>query len=165
MKIHRLKDILSKMTNRNFKKGFTRYLSSLDYKEFDSIYNYYTSILIRLMNRYLTNKPKFLSKRWFKYKILYFKYSYLFYIFVKANSKFVLLSNKLLKENNDKIANLINDINEKRRILKNIASKPLILSENSTKEDLIKFHLSIVDNIYNAEILAKALEELKEIKK
>ena len=165
MKIHRIKDILSKMYNRKFREGFTKYLASLDYNEFDFMYNYYTSILIKVINRYTKNKPKFLSKRWFNYNVLYMKYSYLFHIFMKANSEFVVLSNKLLKENNAKVSKLIEDINEKQRILKHIASTPLTFSEYSTIEDRIKFYLAVVDNIYSTEILEKSIEELKTLKK
>ena len=88
--IHRLNVILKSITNKNVKHGFIKYLSSLDFEDFEYLLEHYFTAILRLMFRYKNKKANFLSKQWFinkkinsekrkkrltrVFKVLYLKY-------------------------------------------------------------------------------------------
>jgi len=163
MKI-KLNDILKKSLNYKFRKGFIKYLSTLEYDEFNEIYKHYTSILLTLIFRYRKDKFIIFSKKWFNYRILQYKYHYIFKLFFTANPKFIERSNIETKKYNNEVSNLIDLINEKSEILQNISKTPMFLTQYSTNKDFIKYYLVIVDNVYNYEILINAMNRLNELK-
>jgi len=66
---HRLSIILNKCYNKKFREGFIKYLASLDFAEFDKLFQYYMNVISLLLWRYQKDKIRFFSIKWFKYKI------------------------------------------------------------------------------------------------
>jgi hypothetical protein len=165
MKVSRLSVLLKNCLKRKFRREFSKYLKSLDFEEFNYIYDHYSHVLGFMLNKYMLNKPKFLSKRWFKYKILYKNFEMLFNIFFIANPDFIKKSHDLLREKNKRASKLIGDIVELQTTLLITHSKTVILTSQSTQDDLNKFFVYLVSNMYNTKELEKLTDELKELKK
>jgi hypothetical protein len=160
----KLRDIWKNLFNEKFKKGFIKYLASLDYEEFDEIFDHFITTTYRLRLKYKNTKIKFLSEKWFKSKIVLYKYDEMFRLFGVANLEFIKKSNSILDEKNKKKTNLIKNINEKRQILNALSQIPLVITTNSTQSDILKFYIAIISNIYNSNELVKSLEELNNLK-
>ena len=161
--IHRLSIILKKCENKKFRIGYMRYLSSLDFNEFEDLFSHYSSIIAKLIIRYRKDKIKFFSKNWFKLSDLEYKWHQLYKLFSISNPYFVELNMKNLDIKNTKKIELIMKINETRKALDSIVSNPIALSQAATQEDIIKFNLIIIDSIYTSEELTKLIEELNNI--
>ncbi len=160
---HRLSDILNKCENKKFKDGYIKYLKSLDFNEFEELFSYYSGAIATLLIRYQKNKIKFFSNKWFKFHIIKYKWDLLYLIFSNANHDFVMNTSKNLDIKNTKKMDLIIKINETRQELESIVSNPIILTQNSSQEDIIKFNLIIIDSIYTSEKLTKLVDELNNI--
>jgi len=160
----RLTFILNKCENKKFRVGYIKYLKSLDFEEFEEIFTYYSSVIAILLNKYKKYKIKFFSKRWFKFKVLIYKWNILYLIFSTANHSFVRLVGQNLDIKNAKKMELIMKINENRQILTSIVSNPIHLDLNPNQEDIIKFNLILIDSIYTSEELGKLVDELNNIK-
>ena len=161
--IHRLSTILKKCENKKFRIGYMRYLSSLDFNEFEELFSHYSTIIAKLLLRYKKNKIKFFSKNWFKISDLEYKWHQLYRLFSLSNPYFVELNMKNLDIKNTKKMELIMKIDETRRTLESIVSNPIALPQNTNQEDIIKFNLIIIDSIYTSEELTKLVEELNNI--
>jgi len=157
----RLSLILKKCANSNkFEKEFIRYIASLDFKEFEKLFNNYTFIINKCIIK--LNNPKFFSKNWIKSKILNHKFYQLYYIFYKANYDFVKMSNKNLKDKNDKKQKLIDNIYDIQRSLIFLNKKQITLNLDieSTNEEIIDIIILISDSIYIEDELYKMINEL-----
>ena len=161
--IHRLSIILKKCENKKFRIGYMRYLSSLDFNEFEELFSHYSTIIAKLLIRYQKDKIKFLSRKWFKLSDLEFKWHQLYKLFSLSNPYFVELNMKNLDIKNSKKMELVIKINETRKTLESIVSNPIALPKNSNQEDIIKFNLIIIDSIYTSEELTKLVDELNNI--
>lgn len=149
----RLNVILDQCKNDKFRHGFVKYLSVLDFDEFEKVYDKYVGIIIRLIIRYNNKNIKFLSKDWLKNKILRLKWSKLHNIFVDSNSNFVVKINDNDKIQNIKTSKLLSDIKELINTLKNINESMLTIDDYSNPEDRIRFYILLSDTIYiNAEL-------------
>jgi hypothetical protein len=161
--IHRLSIILKKCENKKFRIGYMRYLSSLDFNEFEELFSHYSTIIAKLLLRYQKNKIKLFSKNWFKLSNLEYKWHQLYRLFSLSNPYFVELNMNNLDIKNTKKMDLIMKINETRKELESIISNPIILNQNSNQEEIIKFNLIIIDSIYTSEKLTKLVDELNNI--
>ena len=161
--IHRLSIILKKCENKKFRIGYMRYLSSLDFNEFEELFSHYSTIIAKLLLKYQKNKIKFFSKNWFKLSSLEYKWYQLYRLFSLSNPYFVELNMRNLDVSNSKKTDLIIKINETRQALESIVSNPITLPENAKQEDIIKFNLIIIDSIYTSEELTKLVDELNNI--
>jgi hypothetical protein len=163
----RLNVILKKCKNYKFRKGFIKYLSSLDFEEFEQIYNKYVRIIIRLIIRYRNKKIKFLSKDWFKNQILENKWDRLHTIFVESNFAFVTRVNNNDRTKNNKTRKILTDIDVVRETLKNINenvnAKTIEITDYSTQEEIFNFYVLLVDSIYLSLELEKLKDELYKI--
>ena len=162
-KIPEIRNIWRKILNRKLKKGFTLYLAALDFEEFDAIFSYYSTVMYRLRKTY-DKKYRFLSKNWFKKKIINYKYNQIFNLFAIANLGFIDKSNELLKQRNLKLNNIIRDIQESREIIEHISKNPVVINMYSTQEDILKFYFTLISNAYNANKLVESINELNSLK-
>lgn len=160
----KLRDIWKNLFNEKIKKGFIKYLASLDYEEFDEIFDHFTTTTYRLRLKYKNTKIKFLSEKWFKSKIVLYKYDEMFRLFGVANLDFIKKSNYILDEKNKKKIAIIKNINEKRQILNTLSQLPFTITPYSTQNDILNFYVAIISNIYNSNELAKSIEELNNLK-
>ena len=83
--MNKLNVILKKCSNKKFRKGYVKYLASLDYKEFETLFIHYVEIVTTLSGRYALKKIKFLSKDWFKKRAANKKYDLVYDLFYDAN--------------------------------------------------------------------------------
>lgn len=177
MKI-RLSIILKNSKKNKYKKNFIKYLSSLDFDEFEIIFNHYISIIFRALSFYkveyffekihfLRNKfgidnnkfikNKFLSKKWFCDIKMTKKYHKIYDIFLEANSEYVeKIQNKLITKNNrkEKILTEIININNK---IKN-------MDIEISNVNLTQFCSLIFYQIYIKIELERLVEEFNKIK-
>jgi hypothetical protein len=135
----RLKYILKFRITNKFKKGYSKYIKSLSYKEYEKLFLYYSEVINVLRIRYEKKERKFLSKFWIKEKMLLLKYHKLYRLFVNSNPVFMVVLKKNLDENNKKTQRLIDDINEAKELMNKIYSKQLVLNIPPTQEDNRKF--------------------------
>ena len=163
MKILRL-NILIKYSSRNRKK-YSKYLKSLDKKEFEELYLFYSTLLIRTM--FIYKNSKFLSKNWFKYKILHGYFYKIFKLFYHSNAEFIKEINEKTEYDNKLREKIKSDINEQINILQHIYKKNIILNLDSlsTSNDIINFILILSENIYLVEEINRLMLELNNIDK
>jgi len=165
MKIHKLNTILKKSNNNKFRKGFIKYLSSLNFNEFSFLYNFYMRVMTKLILKYKNKKIKFLSKDWFKNISLQNKYQELYYIFYIANFPYIQKINKNLEINNLKNRILLDNINDVKSSLENLSKKQININPYPTEKEMIDFNILIIGTIYNKQMLDNLLEELNKNKK
>mgnify|MGYP000848835058 CR=1 FL=1 len=157
--IHRLNLILKKSRyNYNFKKGYIKYLSSLDFKEFEELFSHYVEVIAIALKKYDTEKIKLLSKDWFKYKSLIRKYNTVFSIFFQANYDFTLdIIHRLEVRNNIK-----EEIIKNMQLLLNISYNNIFSQDFKDKQNLIKLSICLSDWLYithKLDSLNKQLED------
>lgn len=162
--INRLSVILDKSQNKKFRNEYIKYLKSLDFEEFEYIFSYYSSVLVKLLLRYKKNKIRLFSKKWFILKDIQIKWRILYLLFLDANYKFVKRTLDNLEIKNSKRMDLIIKINETKQALDSIISNPIKLTSNPKKEDIIKFNLIIIDSIHTSEELTNLMDKLNNIK-
>lgn len=167
MKIHRLNTILNKCGNKKFKSEYIKYLRSLDFEEFEILYNYYSSVIVRLMFRYKSKNEeiKILSKKWFITESLSYKYQTLNLLFREGNIIYVEKANNKVEENNKKISELITKIKELNHSLEVIKNAKLVMSEKPDQKDMLNLIAILVEYIYNKNESQKILDELNNLKK
>jgi hypothetical protein len=158
---HRLNIILKKSSKSKYRKGFVKYLSSLDYKEFESLFLYYTNIISTLIIRYSTNKIKFLSKKWFNNLSINRKYNKLYYLFFNANSDYMAELSKNIQIRNEKREKLLQEIEQLQNIIKTLYSKEIIISTPLEQQNIIDMIILMSNAIDAEEELKKLIEELK----
>lgn len=163
MRILRLKTLL-KYNSRNRKK-YSKYLKSLDKKEFEELYTFYSSLLIRKMFFY--RNSKFLSKNWIKYKTLNRYFYRIFKLFYTSNAQFINEINDEIEYNNQLREKINSKLNEQLNILKHISQKNVILNidSSSTSNEIINFILILSENIYLVEEINKLMLELNNLDK
>lgn len=160
-----LRQLLNKISDRKFIKGYIKYLKSLDFEEFNSIYLHYSRIFTILYFRYQQKNAKFLSKIWFKMYILKLKFKLIFYIFNVANADYIKKSSNLLEENNNKSLKILIEIYEVQNAILNIQKKPLVLTQNPNREDIIHAMVYFCSSIYNNQRLEELIQEFNKTKK
>lgn len=167
MKRHRLNIILDKCSNRKFKNGFIQYLRSLDFEEFEILFNYYTSVLTKLMIRYKykEEKHKIFSKKWFRDQSLSYKYQQINLLFYEANYDFIEKVNKKIKDNNKKISELLVKIRKINESIVVVNGTKIEFVENPTTIEVITLISVLVEHIYNKNELDKLMEELNKFSK
>ena len=163
---HRLSIILNKCYNKKFREGFIKYLASLDFAEFDKLFQYYMNVISLLLWRYQKDKIRFFSIKWFKYKILNYKYNQLYYMFSESNFQFVIIINENMKIENRRREKLISELDDVQKSIESLYNHQLLITlPILSKQDLIDFSVLIIDNIYLKDELKKLLDEVKEFKK
>ena len=163
---HRLSIILSKCYNKKFREGFIKYLASLDFAEFDKLFQYYMNVISLLLWRYQKDKIRFFSIKLFKYKILNYKYNQLYYMFSESNFQFVIIINENMKIENRRREKLISELDDVQKSIESLYNHQLLITlPILSKQDLIDFSVLIIDNIYLKDELKKLLDEVKEFKK
>lgn len=160
-----LNNILRKSSKRKFKKDFIKYLSLLDFNEFENLFFRYSTIIAKLSLRYDKIKNGFLSKNWFKRQNLKHKYRVLYDLFYTANITFVLKAVQDLDIINSKKVELILKIKETQNYLEVITSNRLELEPDPKRDDIIKFILLVADSVYTSNKLIQLMDELDEINK
>jgi len=161
---YRLNHILNKSNNKKFRNGLIKYLKSLDFDEFKLIYDYYSNVIGKLLFKYQKEKIKFLSKKWFKIKILKYKYKNIFTIFFDASSFSVIKIIDDETKKNDKYNSLVKNINEISDSLQEYSTYQMSLSSNPTTEELVRFIIMVSNNIYNLDELDRLIKELDRYK-
>ena len=154
-----ISSILKMCNNYKYKKNFIKYLSSLDFKEFEQIFVNYSKVISRLTVRYINNKPKTFSKKWFSVIFLENNFRKLYIIFSRANFAFVMRINNDLVNKLNKRDILLKRINENNIILNNISDKRIKIDTATTIADIIYFNILIIDNIYINEEQIKLIDE------
>jgi len=165
MKISRLSTILNKISNRKFRKGYIKYITSLDYKEYETLFVYNTEVVNVLSNRYLTKKYKFLSKGWFKSVSLKMKYDLFYNCFITANPQFMLDLNKNLKNRNRRREKILKSLADIREKIEKTYSMEIIIYDPPTFEDKVKLILMVANSISIEKELKMLLNEFNEFNK
>lgn len=167
MKKHRLNIILDKCRDNKFKKGFIIYLQSLDFDEFELLFNYYTSIISRLIFRYKNKeeKVKIFSKKWLRNKFLNYKYQTINLLFYAANSNFVKLANKKISDNNKRMSELITKIKEINKSIEAIKNVNLTISEQPSMTEVITLITILIEYIHNKNESEKIMNEINKLNK
>jgi len=154
----KLNNILKNCSHSNkFKIGFIKYLKSLDFVEFDKLFVNYSHIFSMMILK--INKPKFLSKEWFKYRSLHIKFQKIYILFSDANSDFVLLSNKNVSDNITKKQNILKNFKDNQDSLTFLNQTKLELSTDPSIQDVINVTILIVDGVYIREELNRLIIE------
>jgi len=129
--------ILKKCSNRKFRKGFIKYLSTLDFQEFSELFDHYTKIFSKFMIRFNLINPKKFTKNWLKRRFLKHKFDSISIIFLEANRDFIIKINKELNYINLKTTNLLIEMEETNKtfsnsklVYENIISSDPIIKEN-----------------------------------
>ncbi len=167
MKKHRLNIILNKCRKKKYKSGFISYLRSLDFEEFEILFNYYNSVIARLMFRYKSKNEKisFLSKKWFRNEELNYKFSTLNLLFREANNIFVEKADKKISDNNKRISELLTKIQEIKKSLEYIKNAKLIFNENPDMIDMLNLIAILTEYIYNKNESQKIIDEINKLNK
>lgn len=171
MKIHRLNTILEKSSNRKYRKNFTKYLSSLDFKEYKILFGFYLKVLTRLMIRYNSMEKKAFSKKSFKNILLNYKYSKFIKLFLDGNKVFFDRYNDELKTTNTKTINLLLDIEKTKNSLQNLHTSWLIWSnsllkiDDVSKENIRYFNILLISIIHNNKQYERLVNELDDMTK
>lgn len=179
MKI-RLSEILKKSSKSKYRTDFIKYLKSLDFNEFEIIFNHYMSIAIKFLTFYKVEhfqektqnirneynidnkkyvKNKFLSKKWFNDKYFKNKYYDIFNIFMDANRDFVNIISDKIHEKNNKKAKILKEIINIKNTIENLNNLEIPISNES-----LQLCILINYQIYAKQELDRLLEELNNIK-
>lgn len=161
----KLSTILNNIKNSKYKKGYIKYLKSLDYDEFRTLFVYYMAIIIRYENIYIKKNIKKYTLFWLKNYFIRKKYIRLYSIFYNSNQDFVIKINKKIEYDNNIRQHLINNIKEVTETISNLEGKIAVITEKSTRKDLIDFTVLLIDSIYLRNELNKLLDKLDKYKK
>jgi len=124
------------------------------------------NVISLLLWRYQKDKIRFFSIKWFKYKILNYKYNQLYYMFSESNFQFVIIINENMKIENRRREKLISELDDVQKSIESLYNHQLLITlPILSKQDLIDFSVLIIDNIYLKDELKKLLDEVKEFKK
>lgn len=141
---HKLSVILKKCNNYKYREGFIKYLKSLNYEEFKELYLHYALIVLRYENIYKHKNPKKFSKKWFINKKIKNKTKKLYYYFIKANDNFIKkITNKIIEDNGLR-EKLFDELTITRNKINNLSKKTFIISETSSKNDIIDFNIYLI---------------------
>lgn len=162
--VHRLSVILKKCSNKKFRNGFVKYLTSLDFVEFNALFIYYINVIGLMLHKYNKNKIRFFSIKWFKKKIVDYKYNQLYYIFSDANFAFITIINENMKHENVRSQIILDEIDDIKNSIENLYNKELVINLPLSKEDVIELSVLIIDNIYLRDELKKLVDEIKRTK-
>lgn len=167
MKTHRLNIILDKCSKKKFKNGFIQYLKSLDFEEFEVLFNHYNSVLTRLMFRYKekNEKVRIFSKKWFRNENLKYKYDVINSLFYDSNMFFVEKINNKLENNNKRISELIIKVREINQSLEIIKNTNFSFGDVLNTKETINLITLLVEYTYNNNELKKVLAEIEELNK
>lgn len=158
--IHRLNVILKSITNKNVKHGFIKYLSSLDFEDFEYLLEHYLTAILRLMFRYKNKKANFLSKQWFINKKINSKYRKIAMVFYDANFDYCIKINDKIQQKDNYIINLLNNISENKKVLKKLENIELFLTDMENEKEIIEFASLIISTIFVKKELEKLYEEI-----
>jgi hypothetical protein len=162
MKISRINTVLK----RQNKRGYIKYIKSLSYREYETIFMFYINVFIRLENIHNQKERKRFSKSWFKSKMLKYKYNRLHSIFVNANATFMIVLVENLSRDNEireKLLKEMYDINSKININKAFSTS-LVINDPPTEHDVVNLISLISNSIYfknEIDNISKELENLK----
>lgn len=162
--IHRLNLILKKCSDKEFRKGFVKYIESLDYKEFEALFIHYTTIIATLMIRYSAKTIKKYSVDWFKQKAINRKYDQLYNLFADANFLFVVQFNKNIGDRNLKREEILQKIEDIKKFISVAFNKDVILNIPLLQNDKIKIIIMLTNSAYAEKELKRLMEELNKTK-
>jgi len=165
MSIHRLNVILKNITNKNVKHGFIKYLSSLDFEDFEYLLEHYLTVIVRLMFRYKNKKANFLSKQWFINKKINSKYRKIAMAFYDANFDYCIKISDKIQQKDKHIINLLNNISENKKVLKNLENIQLFLTDMENEKEIIEFTSLIISTIFVKKELEKLYDEIEKLNK
>lgn len=155
----KLSTILDKCNRSKYRNEFIKYLTSLDFNEFEYLYNKYSELIIRTGYKYRNSKR--FSKNWLKKKLLDIKLKRLYLLFLQSNMYYVILSGENLKNRNEKRRVILKNIEESKELMRNLNNNRFLeLSITPTYEDLIKLYILMMDNIYTKDRLDNLIKEL-----
>lgn len=165
---HRLSIILKKCKNTKYRQDFIKYLSTLEFDEFELLFKKYFYTISRFLSIYgdsnfklIENKAIFLSKIWWKNQRIKNKYYWFLKIFNDGNSKFVTDIVNKLNYKSKRTTEIRLEINYTYIELENIINFELELNNN--KDDLIRTSIYIAKSIMIKNKLEKLTEELKNL--
>lgn len=167
MKISRINTVLK----RQNKRGYIKYIKSLSYREYETIFMFYINVFIRLENIHSEKDRKLFSKKWIKSKILKYKYHRLHAMFVNANSVFMIVLSENLEKDNvekekrlkkmDKLLKEMDNINSK---INKAFSISLVINDPPTEHDVVNLISLISNSIYFKNEIDKIYKEIENLK-
>lgn len=157
----RLNVILKTCSKNKLRKGYIKYLNSLDFDEFKYLFYHYTTITIRLMYRYKDDNPKIFSKKWIRNILLRAKYDNIKDVFNEANLEYVDKMHNDLIINNKRKTELIAKLTEINNTLKNLRFSGIPIK--SAKDETIVIFAYAVDVMYMNQEFKRILEEIDNI--
>lgn len=160
----RLSELLKKCSNKKYKKGYIKYLASLDYKEYEKLFLYYFEVISILLIRYDHEYKRF-SKNWFKYKKINKLYEKLYNLFFDSNHVFLLIASEKLKKSDEEKEKIFQKIEELKKIIQAIFETELYVNIPPTNEDFISIMILLTNSLYAKNELNKLLEELNNLQK
>ncbi len=160
----RLNTILKSCSNKNFRKGFIKYIASLDYKEFEELFTHYTTIFAHLFIKYSSKELKKYSKDWFKEISLNNKYNEMYALFAEANFTFILEFNKNIGDRNRKREEILQEIEDIKKIINSVFSKEFVINLPPSQYQKIEILMLICNSIYAESELKRLMEELNKTK-
>ena len=163
MKIHRLNVILKNLSNYKYKCGFIKYLSSLNFDDFEKLLNYYLSIILRLTLRHKNKKANFLSKQWFINRYINSIFLKITMVFYDANFDYFIKIDKNIQKKNNIIINLLNNIYENQNTLKNLEKIKVYLIDMKTDKEIVEFASLAISTIFVKQELEKLYNEIEKL--
>lgn len=160
----RLSELLKKCSNKKYRAGYIKYLSALDYKEYEKIFLYYFEVISVLLIRYDKGYKKY-SKKWFKYKKINKLYDRLYNLFFESNHVFLLVATENLKKSDEQKEKIFQKIEEIKKSIQSIFETEIVVNIPPTNKDYISIMLLIINTLYAKNELNKLLEELNKFKK
>lgn len=160
---HRLSEILKNCENTKYRKGFIKYLGSLNYKEFKELYIHYTVIVIKYENKFKSESPRFFSKNWFITKYTKIKSDKVFHIFIQSNRTFFDRVGKELNANNKLRETLMNDMNDVKNKIDILSKFSFEIQEKPSSEDIIMFSSLLIQNVYLKNKLEKLTSDIENL--
>lgn len=160
--IHQLSKVLKNCKNKKYRKDFINYLSTLEFDEFEILYNKYFYIIIRFLAIYGNyNNARIFSENWWKNQKIKNTYNLFLSIFNDGNSKFVIcIQNKLIYKS-QRAVDITIELTKSQHELENILKIKLNISNN--KDDIIRASIYIIKTIILKNKLQKLSEELKSL--
>jgi hypothetical protein len=160
----RLNTILKTCYNKNSRKGFIKYITSLDYNEFENMFLHYTTVFAHLFIKYSSKKIKKYSKDWFKEIVLNDKYDKIYALFAEANFSYILEFNKNIGERNKKREKILQEIEDVKKIINSVFSKEFVINLPPSQYQKIEILMLICNSIYAENELKRLIEELNKTK-
>lgn len=158
--IPRLSKVLKNCKNKKYRKDFIKYLSTLEFEDFEILYNRYFYMITRFLAIYGNyNNARIFSENWWKIQKIKNMYKSFLSIFNDGNSKFVIyIQNKLIYKS-QRSMDITIELTKSQQELENILKIKLNISNN--KEDIIRATIYIIKTIILKNKLQKLSEELK----